>query len=159
MNATQASPLEVNATQASPLEVNATQASPLEVNATPAQASPLKTIAEMYKSTRGCVPSHIELENNLYGSAISPYGQGVTKEALELAKKKGIEKCITMLMASRVVERTAESIVKFIFLYMQQFDPKDLGDYLGSDGGTTREGQELMDQIRYRFLRTCHYTG
>lgn len=128
------------------------------VHAAPAPAetgagSPMEEAAEMYKSTRGCVPSHIALENNLGGSAISPYGQSVTKEALALAKEKGVNKCIAMLIASRVVERTAESIMKFIFLYLPQLDETELGDYLGSDGGTTREQQALMDQIRYRFLR------
>ena len=72
---------------------------------------------------------------------------------IRLAKEKGVNKCIAMLIASRVVERTAESIVKFIFLYLPQLDETELGDYLGSDGGTTREQQALMDQIRYRFLR------
>lgn len=108
----------------------------------------------MYKSTRGCVPSHIALENNLGGSAISPYGQSVTKEALALAKEKGVNKCIAMLIASRVVERTAESIMKFIFLYLPQLDEDgSWATHLGATGGTTREQQALMDQIRYRFLR------
>ena len=120
----------------------------------PAAESPIEEVTELYKSTRGRVPSHITLESDLYGSAISPYGQGVTKEALALAKEKGVKKCIARLIASRVIERTAEGIVKFIFLYLPQLDEVELGDYLGSDGGTTSEERNLMDQIRYRFLRS-----
>lgn len=90
---------------------------------------------------------------DLGGSAISPYGQGVTKEALALAREKGLKKCIAMLVASQLISRTAEDIVKFIFMYLDQFDPVELGDYISSDGGTTDEEKKLMSQVRYRFLR------
>ena len=108
---------------------------------------------ELYKSSRVRLPSNIFLNNDLCGSAISPYGQGVTKEALVLAKEKGIKKCIALLVASGVIQRTAESIVQFILMNLSQLDETELGDYLGSDGGTTDEEKELMNQIRYRFVR------
>lgn len=108
---------------------------------------------ELYKSSRVRLPSNIFLNNDLCGSAISPYGQGVTKEALALAKEKGIKKCIALLVASGVIQRTSESIVQFILMNLSQLDEAELGDYLGSDGGTTDEEKELMNQIRYRFVR------
>ena len=119
------------------------------------QPSSQEDPAELYKSTRGRLPSHLNLTANLDlgGSAISPYGQGVTKEALALAREKGLKKCIAMLVASQLINRTAEDIVKFIFMYLDQFDPVELGDYISSDGGTTDEEKKLMSQVRYRFLR------
>ena len=60
---------------------------------------------------------------------------------------------IATLLAQQVIQRTAEDIVKYLFLYLNQFDETDLGDYLGSDGGTTDEEQTLMKQVRYRFTR------
>ena len=38
-------------------------------------------------------------------------------------------------------------------MYLDQFDPVELGDYISSDGGTTDEEKKLMSQVRYRFLR------
>ena len=107
----------------------------------------------LYKSTRVRLPSNMAINNDLYGSAISPYGQGVTKEALALAKEKGIKKCIALLVASGVIQRTADDIVQFILMNLSQLDEVELGDYLGSDGGTTDEEIELMNQVRYRFVR------
>ena len=77
----------------------------------------------------------------------------MTKEALALAREKGLKKCIAMLVASQLINRTAEDIVKFIFMYLDQLDPVELGDYISSDGGTTDEEKKLMSQVRYRFLR------
>jgi len=90
---------------------------------------------------------------NLAETAISPYGQGVTKEALELAKEKGLKKCIAMLVESQFIHRTAEDIVKFLFLHLDQLDQVELGDYISGDGGKLDEEIKLMNQIRYRFLR------
>lgn len=121
----------------------------------PLQPLPQTGVAELYKSTRGRLPSHLHMEEtlNLAETAISPYGQGVTKEALELAKEKGLKKCIAMLVESQFIHRTAEDIVKFLFLHLDQLDQVELGDYISGDGGKLDEEIKLMNQIRYRFLR------
>ena len=113
----------------------------------------------LYKSTRGRQPSHVMLDPDLVGSALSPFGLGVTQEALMLAKEKGVGKCIALLVASQIIQRTAEDIVKFIFLYRDQLDEEELGDYLGGDGGTAEEERKLMDQIRYHFVRGTNWKG
>lgn len=114
---------------------------------------------DLYKSSRGRLPSNLCLNNDLCGSAISPYGQGITKEALNLAKEKGIKKCIAMLVATGVIHRTADNIVQFILMNLSQLDENELGDYLGSDGGTTDEEKELMTQVRNRFVRGTNWKG
>ena len=121
---------------------------------TPVESADLTPVAEsmLYKSARGRAPSHLNLDD-IQNTIMSPYGQRATKEALAVMKEKGVKKFIATLLAQQVIQRTAEDIVKYLFLYLNQFDETDLGDYLGSDGGTTDEEQTLMKQVRYRFTR------
>ena len=114
--------------------------------------SPLEE-TDLYRSTRIRLPSSVTVNNDLYGSAISPYGLSAMKEALSIVKEKGVSKCIAQLVAKGVLHRSADSIYKFIMMNLSQLDEQELGDYLGSDGGTTTEERELMNQIRYRFCR------
>lgn len=115
--------------------------------------SPIEEETDLYRSTRVRVPSSVNMNSELLGSAISPYGQSVMKEAISIVKEKGVKKCIAKLVAQGVIKRTADSIVQFILMNLSQLDETELGDYLGSDGGTTEEEIELMNQIRYRFVR------
>ena len=94
----------------------------------------------------------IDAGDDIQGTIMSPYGQKATKDALAVVKEKGVKKFIATLIAQQVIQRTAEDIVKYLFLYLSYFDESDLGDYLGSDGGTTDEERTLMTQIRYRFV-------
>ena len=121
---------------------------------TPVESADLTPVTEsmLYKSARGRAPSHLNLDD-IQSTIMSPYGQRATKEALAVMKEKGVKKFIATLLAQQVIQRTAEDIVKYLFLYLNQFDETDLGDYLGSDGGTTDEEQTLMKQVRYRFTR------
>lgn len=121
---------------------------------TPVESADLTPIAEsmLYKSARGRAPSHLNFDD-IQNSIMSPYGQKAIKDALAVVKEKGVKKFIATLLAQQVIHRTAEDIVKYLFLYLNQFDETDLGDYLGSDGGTTDEEQTLMKQVRYRFTR------
>ena len=121
---------------------------------TPIESPDLTPTAEsmLYKSARGRAPSHLNLDD-IQNSIMSPYGQRAVKDALAVVKEKGVKKFIATLLAQQVIHRTAEDIVKYLFMYLNQFDETDLGDYLGSDGGTTDEEQTLMKQVRYRFTR------
>ena len=112
---------------------------------TPVESADLTPVAEsmLYKSARGRAPSHLNLDD-IQNTIMSPYGQRATKEALAVMKEKGVKKFIATLLAQQVIQRTAEDIVKYLFLYLNQFDETDLGDYLGSDGGTTDEEQTLI---------------
>ena len=78
----------------STVEVGSTKDSPLEET-------------DLYRSTRLRLPSSVN--NDLYGSAISPYGLSAMKEALAIVKEKGVSKCIAQLVAKGVLHRTAES--------------------------------------------------
>ena len=117
--------------------------------------SPSDDIGNLYKSTRARLPSQISMNTELASSLISPFGLGVTQDALQIAKEKGVKKCIAMMEAERLISGSAEEIVNVLFMYLDQFDPKDVGEYISGDGGTTEEGQKKIAEIRNRFFRKC----
>lgn len=83
----------------------------------------------------------------------------LVKEALKIAKTEGVKKCISYLLARGYMKRDSQEIVKFIFMHLNSFDEMDLGDYLGSDGGTTTEETDLMNQIRMRYINATNWKG
>ena len=63
---------------------------------------------------------------------------------------------IQLLLRTGFVSNTPQEIAKFVRIYKNNFDPVEIGDYLG-EGGKTEMEMLFFNQIRYWYTRAVSF--
>lgn len=78
--------------------------------------------------------------------------------ALDIAKKKGLNKAIDYLIACNVLTTSPRDIASFLRIHKGDLSPNLLGKYLGG-GGVDTSHTEFWNSLRFNYIRAISFVG
>ena len=85
-------------------------------------------------------------------------GADILKEGLAIyTKKNSIAKAIKFLVSKGFMSDTARDAASFLRLYLDNFAPSAIGDFLGEGGIPESPEEEYMTMVRYQFSRAVSF--